>query len=201
MAWKLGSSAANAHTVATVAHRLRDFPRCAAGLAEGRLSLDQLGAIAARAGEGSDEHYARLARVARVGQLCTAVKCEPRPEPDPRPQRSITTIPGEQSCCWQITLPHEEAAMFDAALASHREALISEWKHDRGADGAASAVAPPMPGTLEAFCGWCRPAGTPRRLGAHTVCTPRWWWCTSMPASAPRRCIGVQHSATPNAAT
>jgi len=145
MAWKLGSSAANAHTVATVAHRLKEFPRCAAGLAEGRLSLDQLGVIAARAGEGSDERYARLVRVATVGQLRTALKCEPRPEPDPRPQprRSITTTPGERSCCWRITLPHEEAAMSDAALASHREALISEWKHHRGAYGAASAVAPP----------------------------------------------------------
>jgi Domain of unknown function (DUF222) len=31
VAWKLGSSSANAHTIATVAGRLQEFPRCAAG--------------------------------------------------------------------------------------------------------------------------------------------------------------------------
>src|ERR1700753_1422783 len=85
VAWKLGCSSGNAHTIATVAHRLAEFPRCAAGLREGRLSLDQVGVIAARAGEGSDEHYAQLAAVASVSQLRTAVKLEPRPEPKPGP--------------------------------------------------------------------------------------------------------------------
>ncbi len=32
---------------------------------------------------------------------------------------------------WRIKLPHLEAATFEAALASHREALITAWKHDR----------------------------------------------------------------------
>src|SRR3954463_13832528 len=62
VAWKLGSSSTTAHTITTVAHRLDEFPRCAAGMREGRLSLDQLGVIAAGAGQGSDEHYAELAR-------------------------------------------------------------------------------------------------------------------------------------------
>src|ERR1700739_4588987 len=43
VAWKLGTSSANAHTIATIAGRLAEFPRCAAGLREGRLSLDQVG--------------------------------------------------------------------------------------------------------------------------------------------------------------
>src|SRR5258708_32568020 len=92
VAWKTGSSTANAHTIATVAHRLKEFPRCAQGMREGRLSLDQVGVIAGRAGEGSDAHYAELARSATVNQLRTAVKLEPRPEPDsrPEPQPSIT---------------------------------------------------------------------------------------------------------------
>src|ERR1700760_2508276 len=47
VAWKTGSSSANAHTSATVAGRLDEFPLCAAGMREGRLSLDQLGVIAA----------------------------------------------------------------------------------------------------------------------------------------------------------
>ncbi|EUA24158.1 hypothetical protein I552_3836 [Mycobacterium xenopi 3993] len=35
VAWKLGLSSTNAHTITTVARRLEEFPRCAAGLAEG----------------------------------------------------------------------------------------------------------------------------------------------------------------------
>src|SRR5947209_7739227 len=133
VAWKLGASSGNAHTIATVARRLTEFPRCTHALREGRLSLDQVGVIAARAGQGSDEHYAQLAAVATVNQLRTAVKLEPRPDPDPRPepQASITKTCDEQFAWWRIKLPHVDAAKFDAALASHREALINEWQRDR----------------------------------------------------------------------
>ena len=48
VAWKMGSSAANP-AIATVAHRLEDFPRCAAGMREGGLSLDESVVIAAQA--------------------------------------------------------------------------------------------------------------------------------------------------------
>ena len=175
VAWKLGSSSANAHAITTVARRVEAFPRCAAGLREGRLSLDQVGVIAARAGAGSDEHYAELARVATVNQLRTAVKLEPRPEPEPRPQPqgSITKTAAQDSTCWRITLPHLEAATFEAALASHREALITEWKQDRGDGEGASDHAPPMPGDLEAFLrlvetGWDVEAAR-RPHGQHTT--------------------------------
>ncbi|MFM8597710.1 MAG: DUF222 domain-containing protein, partial [Mycobacterium sp.] len=105
VAWKLGSSSANAHAISAVARRLEQFPRCAQGMREGRLSLDQVGVIAAGAGQGSDEHYAALAAVATVNQLRTAVRLEPRPEPDtrPEPQRSVTKTSGEQSTSWRIT--------------------------------------------------------------------------------------------------
>jgi hypothetical protein len=43
VAWKLGTSSGNAKTIATIAHRLAEFPRCAAGMREGRLSLDGSG--------------------------------------------------------------------------------------------------------------------------------------------------------------
>src|SRR6185312_13753744 len=45
VAWKMGCSPGNAHTISTIAGRLTEFPRCAAGLREGRLSLDQVGVI------------------------------------------------------------------------------------------------------------------------------------------------------------
>src|SRR3954454_9027333 len=64
IAWKLGSSSTNAHTITAVANRSAEFPRCVQGLREGRLSLDQVGVIASGAGQGSDEHYAELARSA-----------------------------------------------------------------------------------------------------------------------------------------
>jgi hypothetical protein len=175
VAWKLGLSSANAHTITTVARRLEAFPRCAQGMREGRLSLDQVGVIAARAGEGSDTHYAQLAACATVNQLRTAVKLEPRPAPEsgPHPQPSITKTSNEQVSCWRITLRHPEAATFEAALASHREALIAQWKHDRGEGEAASQNAPPVPGTLEAFmrlveAGWDAEA-TRRPHGQHTT--------------------------------
>jgi hypothetical protein len=127
---------------------------------EGRLSLDQIGIIAGRAGEGSDEHYAELARSASVNQLHTAVKLEPRPEPEsesdpgpqPQPERqvSITKTTDEQFTCWRIKLPRVEAATFDAALQSHQDALIAEWKLDH-ADDRPSPNRPPLPGTPQAF--------------------------------------------------
>ncbi|OBJ21157.1 HNH endonuclease signature motif containing protein [Mycobacterium colombiense] len=178
VAWKTGCSPANAHTIATIASRLEEFPRCAAGMREGRLSADQVGVIAARAGAGSDEHYAELAAVATVNQLRTALNLEPRPEPGPRPdglepQASITKTSDDEGSCYRIKLSHPDAAKFDAALASHRDALIAEWKHDHGTGAGASGQRPPMPGTAEAFmrlveAGWDAEAAR-RPHGQHTT--------------------------------
>ena len=184
VAWKTGLSSHNAATIATVAHRLREFPRCAAGMREGRLSLDQVGVIADRATDGSDAHYEELARVATVSQLRTAVKLEPRPEPEPQsepepapePRASITKTADEEFTCWRIRLPHAEAARFDAALQSHQEALIAEWKRD-GANGDnrddAADHLPPLPGTADAFlrlvdAGWDAEVAA-RPHGHHTT--------------------------------
>ena len=185
VAWKTGVSPANADTIATVAHRLEAFPRCAQGMREGRLSLDQVGVIAGRAAEGSDAHYAQLARVATVNQLRTAVKLEPRPQPDsgPAPQPSITKTTDEQFSCYRIKLGHLDAAKFDAALQSHHDALIAEWKHDhdnrdhdnRDHDNGDRVCdhRPPLPTAVEAFMrlvetGWDAEA-TRRPHGQHTT--------------------------------
>jgi hypothetical protein len=175
VAWKLGASAANAKAIATVAQRSEAFPRCVGELREGRLSLDQVGVIAARAADGSDEHYAQLAAVATVNQLHTAVKLEPRPDPDPRPdpQASITKTGNDTSTSWRITLAHDEAAKFDAALRSHLDALIAEWKHAHENGGGGSDQRPPMPDTVDAFlrlveAGWDAEA-TRRPHGQHTT--------------------------------
>jgi Domain of unknown function (DUF222)/HNH endonuclease len=176
VAWKTGTSSANAHTIATIAHRLAEFPRCAAGMREGRLSLDQVGVIADRAADGSDAHYEQLARSASVSQLRTAIKLEPRPDPDPRPERgpSISKTSTEKHTTYRITLAHLEAAKFDAALASHHDAQIAEWKRDHDDAGEReSDQRPPMPTTVDAFLGLVE-AGwdaevTRRPHGQHTT--------------------------------
>jgi hypothetical protein len=216
--WKLGLSSANAKTLATLARRVEEFPRCVAGLSEGALSLDQVGAIAARAGAGADDHYAQLAPFATVNQLITALRLEPRPQPEPtadtaeadqtdaEPEpapapapeapRGISKTGDELSTTWRITLPHDEAAVFDAALASHLDRLVGDWTHRHpdqpappgpsrpgrthlGADPAPPLPpgAPPMPTTIDAFlalitAGWdtdvaARPHGARTTVVVH----------------------------------
>ncbi|OCB47827.1 hypothetical protein A5721_07670 [Mycobacterium vulneris] len=191
VAWKTGITPRNAETVVAVARRLEEFPRCTQDLRDGRLSLDQVGVIAERAADGSDAHYAELAAVATVTQLRTAVKLEPRPEPErrPEPQREITTIPGpaDDYTTWRIRLPRLEAATFQAALQSHHDALVADWKRDHDLDldtgEPTSAQAPPFPGTVDAFmslveAGWdadvaARPHGQHTTVAVHLNLTDR----------------------------
>ena len=94
VAWKTGSSPGNANTIATVARRLAAFPRCAQGMREGRLSLDQVGVIARPGGPRDPmSTMRRWPAVATVSQLRTAVKLEPRPEPDPLGQNRSARSP------------------------------------------------------------------------------------------------------------
>ncbi len=169
VAWKTGVTPRNAETMVAVAQRLDDFPRCAQELRDGRVSLDQIGVLAEGAAEGSDDHYAELVKVATVTQLRKAVSVEPRPEsePKPEPKRRITKMEGDESTTWRITLPKVEAAKFEAAHQSHRDALVADWKRDHDAldsidpeDGWArdadaetkiSEQAPPFPDGVDAF--------------------------------------------------
>lgn len=151
MAWKTGSSSRNGKTIAAVAHRVAEFPRCVAGLREDRLSLDQVGVIAEGAAAGSDEHYAQLAAHATVNQLRTAINLEPRPDPKPHPEPepSITKTTNDEYTCWRITLPNVESAKLDAGLQSHHDGLIAQWKRDHGDSPAADQ--PPLPTLTDAF--------------------------------------------------
>ena len=161
LAWKAGVSPSRAQTIAAIAHRFDEFPQCIEGLAQGRFSVDQVGVIAERGLPGSDEHFATMARCATVSQLRTALKMQPKPTPEPEPESepedepapmtdpgpvpSITSHSDEQFTYWHIALPHVENAAFEAALASHRDALVTEWQA-ADPDGRAS-----MPGTAAAF--------------------------------------------------
>ncbi|MCF6385612.1 HNH endonuclease [Mycobacterium sp. MBM] len=195
VACKTGVSPSRAETMVAVAHRIDELPHCVAGLREGRVSLDQVGVIAERGGPGCDEHYAELVQVATVTQLRTAVKQEPRPEPDakPEPTRRITKSEGVDSTTWRITLPKVEAAKFEAGLGSHRDALIADWKRDHDphdaidpqdgdrrdvdASDGTSGQAPPFPDGVDAFmslveAGWdaevaARPHGARTTVVMH----------------------------------
>jgi len=179
VAWRTGISPRNAQTITTVAERLEDFPQCTDALREGRLSLDQVGVIAERAGEGSDAHYAALASVATVTQLRTAITLEPRPDAKPswEPDRSITKTETATHTTWRIRLPKVEAAKVEAGLASHRDGLIADWKtaHGESGDGeeSPSEQASPFPTTVDAFmslveAGWDAEVAR-RPHGQHTT--------------------------------
>ena len=151
VAWKTGMSPSNAEAVVAVARRLEEFPLCTTALREGRLSVDQVAVIAERAADGSDEHYAEFAATATVTQLRQAIKLSPRPAPEhqARPDRSITKTSDETHTTYRIRLPRAEAATFDAAVQSHTDALVADWKRDHP-DGAGEQ-APPLPSSIDGF--------------------------------------------------
>ncbi|KIU17060.1 HNH endonuclease signature motif containing protein [Mycolicibacterium llatzerense] len=176
VAWKTGVSPRNAEVLVAVAHRLEEFPRCAEAMREGRLSLDQVGVVAEHAADGSDEHYAQFAASTTVTQLRTAVKLEPRPEPEPKPdpERSIKkTTHDDGSTTYTIRLPKLEAAKLDAAIASHQDALVADWKRDHENDERVSDEAPPFPNQVDGFMsvvesGWDTDVAR-RQHGQHTT--------------------------------
>ncbi len=207
VAWKLGSSSANAaHDHHRGGPAARSFP--AAPKVCGRAGCRWIrSASSPRApADGSDEHYAQLARgrhgqpAAHRGQARTAPEPDPDP-PRPEPQASITKTADEESTRWRITLPHDEAATFDAALQSHRDALIAEWKRDHDNGNRESDQRPPMPNTVDAFlrlveAGWDAEAAR-RPHGQHTTVVVH----VDVEPTASPRCIWVRCSPTPNANT
>ena len=185
VAWKLGSSSTTAHTITTVAGRLQEFPQCAAGMREGRLSLDQVGVIAAGAGQGSDAHYAELARNASVNQLRTAVKLEPRPDPD----RPGTAALDHQNHRRPVDLLADQTRRARRRHVRRRAAvpprrvdrrLETRPRHParrrRGARHPVRRRRCPPPWTRSPV--WSRPAGTPTSPPARTGSAPP-SWCTS----------------------
>ena len=80
----------------------------------------------------------------------------------------------EHSTTWKITLPKLDAAKFDAALQSHRDALIADWKRDHDDDdGRVSRTGRRYPNAVDAFmrlveAGWDADAAR-RPHGQHTT--------------------------------
>ncbi len=213
VAWKTGSSSANAHTIATVAQRLGGVSALRARHAGGPTV-----AGSGRCDRGAGRRRTLTStmrswpRSATVSQLRTAVKLEPRPdpehdprpEPEPEPRASITktTDDEDSTSLADQTCRMLEAAKFDAALQSHQDALFAEWKrdHDKGDRGTRSS-APPLPSTGAAFmrlveAGWdAEVARRPARAAHHRGA------CISMSSNAPRSYIWGRCSRTQNGNT
>ncbi|GAA1670587.1 hypothetical protein MMUR_47040 [Mycolicibacterium murale] len=163
VAAKTGVSPHTAHTFTAVAERAEQFPQCVAGMREGWLSVDQLGAVVDGAADGSDAHYAQFARYATVTQIRKAVRLEPPPAPQPAPKpevepepipepeapRSITTTHGPHSTTWHITLPTIEAAEFQAGLQSHQDKVVADWKRAHAEN--LTETTPPFPTPVDGF--------------------------------------------------
>ncbi|WP_425312078.1 DUF222 domain-containing protein [Mycobacterium asiaticum] len=87
----------------------------------------------------------------------------------------ITKTSDEAGSCYRIKLDHHDAAKFDAALASHRDGLVAQWKRDHpdGNTAGDDEARAPLPGNGEAFlalieAGW--DADVARRPhGQHTT--------------------------------
>ena len=164
-----------------------------------QLSLDQVGVIAARAAEGSDEHYAQLAAVATVNQLRTAVKLEPARIRAPARTGALDHHDrhrGVHQLAHHL-LPHDEAAIFDAApeIPSRRPDR-RDWKADHDTDG--TEQSPPLPNTVDGFlrlieAGW--DAEATRRPHGRTPPS----WSTSTSSAAPPPCTWARCSPMPNA--
>ena len=147
-----------------------------AGMREGRLSLDQVGVIAERAAEGrmsimrSWPPVATVVSVAHRGEAGTATRTRTRSRSAGLDHQDLLR---REVHHYRITLPHLEAAKFDAALASHREALVAEWKRDHETAPSGSGQRPPLPNTGDAFlrlveAGWDAEAAA-RPHGQHTT--------------------------------
>ncbi len=161
--WQLGVSAARARNLTAIARRRDVLPTTVGLLEEGLLSEDQVAVIARRAPDGTDEHYADLARFATVSQLQTALRAAPTPEPDPAPEpepdpeRGRGRV-GEVAAFWtdegdwvlHARLAKLDGAVVDTALRAHLEALVAERKRELE-DGAVASRA--MPTLADALVG------------------------------------------------
>jgi hypothetical protein len=183
VSWKCGMSSVHARDLVATARRAAELPETMAGMTEGVISEDQVAVIARKAPDGTDHHFAQLARSASVSQLHTALRIArqaqpPTPAPDTEPEptgEDETSNPappvepeGErQVSAWfdefgtwnaRVQLPAEEGAYADQALRAHKDALVQEWKDARKAAkdaGIEEISPPPFPTLADAFVRMC----------------------------------------------
>ena len=156
----------------------RSFPAARRACGRAGCRWIRSGSSPARAGEGSDEHYAELASVATVNQLRTAVKLEPRPEPEPdrpEPEASITKTSDEHGSYYRITLP---ASGGGEVRCGTWRLIVMRWSPSGNAittmDADDSDQRPPLPSNVDGVsCVWSTPGwdaeAARRPHGQHTT--------------------------------
>jgi len=161
--WKLGVSPGRAKVLAGIARRVGELPETTGLLREGLLSEDQAGAIAERAPAGTDSHYAELARSLTVSQLRQALRAAPKPEstepdpsPAPKPENEVSSFwnDDDEWVC-RARLSKVDGAVAEAALRSHLDALVNEWKRAKEHAGDDAELAP-FPTAADAFVRMCQ---------------------------------------------
>lgn len=159
--WQLGCSRGRAQDLTAIAARLDDLPLVTGLLREGRLSVDQVAPIARNAPSDphADQHYADLVPAMTVTQIRKALRSAPKPpdapaRPEP-PERQVHTW-WDDDDCWNasVRLSKTDGTTAEAALQSHRDALVNEWKAahaNRTGRGGDDVAVPPFPTLADAF--------------------------------------------------
>jgi aryl carrier-like protein len=162
--WQLGCSRGRARDLVAIAERLDELPVTTGLLREGLLSADQVAVIARRAPAGTDQDYAELAQRATVSQLQRALRAErtrtnpdePAPASPPSPPERQVSVWWDDDDAWNahVRLPKVDGAAADAALRSHLDALVNEWKRaqkEREGRRSQDETVPPFPTLADAF--------------------------------------------------
>jgi len=160
VAWKAGTSPAHAAEIVALARRSDELVDTMAGLRQGVISEDQATLIARKAPEGTDAHFAEVARFGSVRQLRTALRITrvsrpepPPPDPTDGPDRTRQATAGfDDDGCWRlrVELPAEEGAFWDRTLRAELEELVREHR-DRLERGGAGTDVRPFPRLVDAF--------------------------------------------------
>jgi len=158
--WQLGVSEGRAKSLAAIARRMDELPETTGLLREGRLSEDQVAVIARKAPEGTDSHYAGLAPRCTVSQLRRALRAAPKPTaPDPAPpsvpENEVSAFWDDDGWICRARLSKVDGAIAEAALRSHLDALVSEWKRAKEEAGDDTDPAP-FPTVADAFVRLCQ---------------------------------------------
>jgi hypothetical protein len=158
VAHRTGCAPGRARAVTMIANRRAVLPVSFAAFRAGRLSVDQMHAIARRVPASHDEQACELALVMTPAQLHRVFARYPWPDdadpveapaPSVPPEPVLETTAGwddDGSFILRSRLDGADGAVVDTALSAHRDALFQDWKRDRSAaERAGEAFTVPMP--------------------------------------------------------
>ena len=156
------------------AHRLAEFHGCAEGMRRPVVAGSGRCHRWKRAGQGLGRALCNAGLRCHGQPTAPAVKAQTTTRPERRPEISARSpTPTRKHLLADQTSPTMRRRV-RAALSSHRDALINEWKRDRHPRGRRRSPSRRCPAPSgQRSCVWSRRAGTPRspvgRTGSTTV--------------------------------